>query len=223
MYKLYMGNKNYSSWSLRPWLLMKQLGIGFEEVMVSVVGRGAGDMHRGYSANGLVPCLHDNGFPVWDTLAIAEYLNDQHPDAHVWPQQAHARARARSVSAEMHSGFAALRNAMPMNVKFRLKGKQLDDAVAYDLKRIEQIWLDCRTEFAGDQPFLFGAFSAADAMFAPVVWRLFSYNAPVSEHSKTYMQTMLDLPAMREWEQDALSETVKLHYDELSAEYGGSR
>ena len=131
MYQLYFGNKNYSSWSLRPWVLLKHFNIPFQEHMVSVAGRGAGDMLRGYSANGLVPCLHDDGFQVWDTLAIAEYLAERHTG--LWPADPIARARARCISAEMHSGFGHVRGAMPMNIKMTLQGAELPTEVAEDV------------------------------------------------------------------------------------------
>ena len=231
MFTLYIGNKNYSSWSLRPWILMKHFGLPFTEKVVSVAGRGAGDMHRGYSANGLVPCLHANEFQVWDTLAIAEFLAETHPDKHLWPEDVWARARARSVSAEMHSGFGALRSALGMNIKMRLKGAELDDAIQADIKRIAQIWEEARNQFAAKAPataqgpYLFGAFSIADAMFAPVIWRFFSYNVSLPPVAQAYVDTMLAHPAMKEWEAAALQETVALaHYDDAAmAKFGPKR
>lgn len=225
MYQLYIGNKNYSSWSLRPWVLMKHFEIPFEEVNKEVAGRGANDLHRAYSANGLLPCLHADDFQIWDTLAIAEFLNEQHPDKKILPSNVHARARARSISAEMHSGFAALRSAMPMNIKMRLKGKVATEAVSADIARIEAIWTEARRDYAGDQPYLFGDFSIADAMYAPIVWRLFSYNVQLTSPAQAYLETMLAHPAMREWETAALAETTALaSYDEaVFEEYGGSR
>lgn len=224
MYQLYIGNKNYSSWSLRPWLLMTHFGIAFEEKLVSVAGRGANDLHRAYSSNGLVPCLHDDGFQVWDTLAIAEFLHDAHPELNIWPLDKKARARARSVSAEMHSGFSALRNAMGMNIKFRLKGKPATSEVAADIERIQAIWREARRDFAGDKPYLFGDFSAADAMFAPVVWRFVTYNVELDENAQKYVETMLAHPAMQAWQAAALAETTALHYDaEVFEQYGGAR
>lgn len=223
MYTLYIGNKNYSSWSLRPWILMKHFGLPFTEKLVSVAGRGAGDMHRAYSANGLVPCLHVNDFQVWDTLAIAEYLAETHPQLHLWPQDALARARARSICAEMHSGFGAVRSAYGMNIKMRLKGAPPDEAIAADIQRICTIWEEARSQFAAiapgseQGPYLFGAFSIADAMFAPVIWRFFSYNVSLPPVAQAYVNTMLAHPAMKEWEAAALQETVALaHYDDAA-------
>ena len=177
--ELFIGNKNYSSWSLRPWLLMKHFDLPFTERMVGVAGRGPNDLHRGYSQNGLVPCLHlENEFQIWDTLAIAEFLAESFPAKHLWPADRLARARARSVSAEMHSGFGSLRGARGMNIKMRLQGAPLSAEVASDVARIDQIWTEARRQFgaSSDQPYLLGAFSVADAMFAPVIWRFHSYN-----------------------------------------------
>lgn len=220
MYQLYIGNKNYSSWSLRPWLLMTHFEIAFEEVNVPLTGAGA---HVAYSSNGLVPCLHDDGFQVWDTLAIAEFLHDAHPDKGLYPEDKYARARARSISAEMHSGFGALRSTMPMNIKLpRLKGRLLTDAESVDLARIDEIFVSTRAQFAGDKPYLFGDFSVADAMFAPVIWRLFTYNAPLSDEAQVYRDTMLAHPAMKAWADAAIKETTAFaHYDDVAKEFGG--
>lgn len=230
--ELYIGNKNYSSWSLRPWLLMKHFGIPFTERLVSVAGRGVHEMHRAYSNNGLVPCLHiEKDFQIWDTLAIAEYLAETYPEKHLYPVDRLARARARSISAEMHSGFGQVRGSMFCNIKMRLKGvaqgAQLSPEVASEIARISEIWRDAREEFgkATGKPYLFGEFSIADAMFAPVVWRFFSYNVPLEGEAKAYLDTMLAHPFMLEWEQSALAETVALaHYDDaVLASYGGPR
>ncbi len=223
MYRLYFGNQNYSSWSLRPWLLLKHFGIAFEEHKVEVRGQGPNDRHRAYSANGLVPCLHVNGFQVWDTLAIAEFLAERHTG--LWPDDPMARARARSVSAEMHSGFSALRGAMPMNIKLRLKGTVPGTDVASDIARIAGLWTDARAHFGGqDEPWLFGRFSIADAMFAPIVWRFNTYNVKLPEVAAEYRDAMLNHPAMKEWEAAALVESEVLpDYDGLSNLFGGPR
>ncbi len=228
-YKLYVGNHNYSSWSLRPWVLMRHLGLPFQDETVPLLATGRTQSHKSYSSNGLVPCLHDDGFQVWDTLAIAEYLAEKHPA--VWPADRLARARARSVSAEMHSGFSNLRGQMPMIIKLRLKGRPHPTEVAADIARIEEIWTECRREFgekaAGAQagPYLFGAFSAADAMFAPVCWRFNTYNVQLADaRAAAYLQTMLSNPAMKEWEASALGETEVMPYDgEVFDKYGGQR
>lgn len=223
MYALYFGNMNYSSWSLRPWLLMRHFAIPFEPHRVQVRGSGPNDGHRGYSANGLVPCLHVDGFQVWETLAIAEFLAERH--AGLWPADEMTRARARSVSNEMHAGFGALRSAMPMNIKLRLKGKPADAQLQVDIDRVAEIWIDAREQFGGDRgPWLFGDFSIADAMFAPVVWRFHTYNVPLPEAGAAYRDAMLAHPAMREWEASALAETdVRAQLDALASAYGGTR
>ena len=220
---LYIGNKNYSSWSLRPWLLLKHLDIPFTEHMVSVAGRDYNPALLPIAANARVPCLHVDGFQIWESLAIAEYLAEQHPE--LWPVDPKARARARSISAEMHSGFVNLRKAMPMNLKFKLKGKLADAAVQRDIDRIVEIWTEARTRFATpDGPYLFGAFSVADGMYAPIVWRFHIYNVPLPPVAAAYREALLAHPAMREWYAAALQETeAHAHYDDLAMEYGGSR
>lgn len=220
---LYIGNKNYSSWSLRVWLLLKHFDIPFTEHMVSVAGRDYNPALRPIAANAKVPCLHANGFQIWESLAIAEYLAEQYPD--LWPSDPKARTRARSISAEMHAGFANLRKAMPMNLKFRLKGKQADAVVQRDIDRIVEIWVEARTKFASHgEPYLFGAFSVADGMYAPIVWRFHTYNVPLPPVAAAYRDTLLAHPAVKEWYGAALKETeAHVHYDDLAKEYGGFR
>ncbi len=220
---LYIGNKNYSSWSLRPWLLLKRLDIPFTEHMVSVAGRDYNPDLRPIAGNAKVPCLHVEGFQIWESLAIAEYLAEQHPA--LWPSEAKARARARSISAEMHAGFSALRMAMPMNLKFKLKGKPADAAVQRDIDRIVEIWTEARTRFATPAgPYLFGAFSVADGMYAPIACRFHTYNVPLPPVAADYRDTLLAHPAMQEWYAAASKETEALaHYDVLLNEYGGAR
>ena len=220
---LYIGNKNYSSWSLRPWLLLKHLDIPFQEHMVSVAGRGYNPALLPIAGNAKVPCLHVDGFQIWESLAIAEYLAELHPE--LWPKDQKARARARSISAEMHAGFANLRTAMPMNLKFKLKGKQPEEVVQRDINRIVEIWTEARTRFAThDGPYLFGAFSVADGMYAPIACRFHTYNVPLSRVAKNYLENMLAHPAMQEWYAAALLETeTHAHYDDLAKAYGGSR
>ncbi|MCB1955525.1 MAG: glutathione S-transferase [Rhodocyclaceae bacterium] len=223
MYALYFGNMNYSSWSLRPWILLRHFDIPFEAHRVQVRGSGPTDLHRSYSPNGLVPCLHVDGFQVFDTLAIAEFLAERH--AGLWPDDWKARARARSVSAEMHSGFGALRSAMPMNVRMKCVGAELDAAVAADVARVAAVWTEARESFAtGDEPWLFGAFSVADAMFAPVVWRFATYNVDLPPVAAAYRDAMLGHPAMREWEQGARAEAQSMPaYDAYASRFGGLR
>nr|MBL8412355.1 glutathione S-transferase family protein [Dechloromonas sp.] len=223
MFDLYIGNKNYSSWSLRPWLLMKHFGIPFREHMVSVAGRDYNPALKPLAGNARVPSLHDDGFQVWESIAIAEYLAERFPA--MWPADAKARARARSISAEMHAGFAKLRTAMPMNLKLKLKGKLPTAEVQRDIDRVVEIWEEARTQFAtADGPYLFGAFSVADAMFAPVAWRFHVYNVALPPLAAAYRDALLAHPAMIEWYEAGIRESeAHAHYDGLAGEYGGSR
>lgn len=223
MFDLYIGNKNYSSWSLRPWLLMKHFGIPFTEHMVSVAGRDYNPALKPLAGNARVPCLHEDGFQVWDSLAIAETLAERHPQ--MWPADPGARARARSICAEMHSGFAKLRTAMPMNLKLKLKGKAATPEVQRDIDRVIEIWQDARTRFAtADGPWLFGTFTIADAMFAPIVCRFDVYNVSLPPLAAAYRDTLLAHPAMQEWSAAAVQESeAHAHYDQLADEYGGPR
>lgn len=223
MFELYIGNKNYSSWSLRPWLLMKHFGVPFVEHMVSVAGRAYNPALKRLAGNARVPCLHEHGFQVWESMAIIETLAERYPA--MWPTDSQARARARSICAEMHAGFASLRTAMPMNLKLRLKGKPADPDVQRDIDRVAEIWEEARTRFAaGNGPWLFGDFTAADAMFAPVACRFDTYNVPLPAHAAAYRDTVLEHPAMLAWREAGLQETeAHAHYDRLSEDYGGSR
>ena len=186
---LVIGNKNYSSWSLRPWIAMKVLGIDFKEKYIPLYGPGAKEQILLESPAGKVPILVDGATRVWDSLAILEYLAERHP--HMWPSGREARAAARSVSAEMHSGFPNLRNHMSMNVRKRYPGKGRTPESLADVQRINAIWSQAKG------PFLFGAFSAADAMYAPVVFRFRTYEVAVD--NRAYYDAMLALPAMKEW------------------------
>ena len=186
---LVIGNKNYSSWSLRPWLAMKALGLAFDEVRIPLYRAGSREEILRYSPAGRVPILRDGKTLVWDSLAILEYLAERH--GQLWPADAAERAKARAVSAEMHSGFAALRQHMSMNTRKRYSGKGRTPEVLADIARIDTIWDEAKG------PFLFGAFTAADAMYAPVVLRFRTYEVEVRK--KSYMDAMLALPAMREW------------------------
>jgi glutathione S-transferase len=218
--QLYIGNKNYSSWSLRPWVAMRQLGIPFEEVKLRLdftEGSAFKATLERMGAPGKVPVLVDDGFVVWDTLAIMEYLNDRFPVKVVWPADVRQRARARTLCAEMHAGFSALRSHCPMNLEASLPevGARLWDTqpeVRRDVARIEQLWGDELAASGG--PFLFGAFSAADAYFAPVATRLRTYGLPVSAATSAYVNRVWALPAMRQWTADALAEQDFLDFDE---------
>jgi len=203
--KLVIGNKNYSSWSLRPWLLIKHLGLPFEEEKLSFTSPTFKSRALALSPAGRVPVLVDGDIVVWDSLAIIEYVAERFPDRGVWPLEPAARARARSICAEMHSSFTALRNRLGMNCELHVPMPVLDLATRKDIARICDIWADC-AHFAPDGPFLFGAFSAADAYFAPVVLRFLGYDVAVPEAARLYMATMEALPALKEWVAEARTE-----------------
>ena len=213
MLKLYIGNKNYSSWSMRPWVLLTQAGIEFEEVMARFDSFAPDSDFKKVigpvSPVGKVPALVDADLVVWDTLAIAEYLAEKFPDQQLWPADAKARARARSICAEMHSGFAALRSACPMNIEASLPEiGQLawrdKPAVRADVARLVAMWSELLAQHGG--PMLFGAFSVADAYFAPVVMRLKTYALPVPEAIAAYMARVCALPGVQAWVEGALAE-----------------
>ena len=219
--QLYIGNKNYSSWSMRPWVLMRQAGIAFDEVMLrfdafTPESKFKTALSR-VSPAGRVPVLVDAGFAVWDTLAIAEYLAEKFPEKQLWPAGVHARARARSVCAEMHSGFSALRSHFPMNIEAQLPDvgpRVLAEAPAAlaDLARINQLWDELLSQHGG--PFLFGAFTIADATFAPVVMRLATYGLPVPATVAAYMARVKTAPGVAAWIDEALAEQEYLDFEE---------
>lgn len=207
MYQLYIANKNYSSWSLRPWLLLSALGIPFDERLVPFNDDSAANWRafREFSPNGKVPCLHDGAVVVWDSLAIAEYLAERHAD--VWPSDPVARAWARCAAAEMHSGFSALRSHCGMNCGVRVRLRPgLPAALDADIARIDELWSDGLRRFGG--PFLAGAgFTAVDAFFAPVAFRVQTYGIKLGEAAGAYAQRLLDQPGMRRWYADAVQES----------------
>ncbi len=210
MYKLHIANKNYSSWSLRPWLLMKELNIPFEE-MVHPFGESD---FLVFSPNSKVPCLYDSNVVIWDSFAICEYLAETHKE--VWPEDRIARAWARSVVAEMHSGFHALRDICGMNVGVRVKLKEIASRLVKDISRISEIWNEGRKKFGG--PFLAGEkFTAVDAFFSPVVFRYQTYQLPVSESDIAYCKFILSLNGMQLWEAQSLREVWRdsMHEEEL--------
>jgi glutathione S-transferase len=205
MRTLFIANKNYSSWSLRPWVLMRTLGIPFEEKLVAFAEQSAPNWaaFRTFSPTGRVPCLHDGALKVWDSLAITEFLAEQHPA--VWPADVAARAWARCAAAEMHSGFSALRQQCSMHVGYRIAISAISPALQQDLNRLDELWGDGFTRFGG--PFLAGpSFTAADAFFAPVAFRIQTYGLPMAQASLAYAKRLLELPAMQEWTQAALQE-----------------
>jgi glutathione S-transferase len=221
MLKLHIGNKNYSSWSMRPWVLLQQAGIPFEEVMVRFDSFGADSAFKRALADvnpvGKVPVLVDDGFAVWDTLAITEYVAERFPDRGVWPRDRLARARARSICAEMHSGFTALRSHCPMNIEASLPavGEKLwseQDSVRVDVQRIAAMWTALLEQHGG--PMLFGEFSAADAFFAPVCMRLRTYALPVPGTVAAYVARVSGLPAVKAWIDGALAEQEFVAFDE---------
>jgi glutathione S-transferase len=216
VYELHIANRNYSSWSLRPWVLMREAGIDFVERVHPFAAANWQEFRR-FSPTGKVPCLRDGETVVWDSLAIAEYLAERHP---LWPADALARAYARCAAAEMHSGFAALRQHCSMNVGLRVELHAFPAALAADLRRIDELWCDGLRRHGG--PFLAGAgFSVADAFFCPVAFRVQSYGLELSDAARRYCDRLLALPAMREWEEAALDEPwLDLAHDREVAESG---
>jgi len=204
MYTLHIANKNYSSWSLRPWLVLAALEIPFNEIIHPFPENDAWDLYRAFSPNGKVPCLQDGNTVVWDSLAIVEYLAEHH--VQVWPSNKLARAWARSAAAEMHSGFQALRNNCGMNCGVRIQLHSISPALKKDIDRVDELWSEGLQKFGG--PFLAGEkFSAVDAFFAPVVFRAQTYQLPLSEAAQTYAENLLTLPPIQAWYEAALLET----------------
>ena len=196
---LVIGNKNYSSWSLRPWIAMKVAGIAFAEELVPLYEPGSREKVMRFSPTGKVPCLVDGDVTVWESLAILDYLAHRFPETKLWPQELPALAYARSISAEMHSGFMDLRREFPMDIGADMPMPTPSAGAAGDIERVQQIWRDARSRFGAAGPFLFGRFTNADAMYAPVVTRFRTYNVPVDPVSATYMDAILALPSMTAW------------------------
>ena len=211
---LVIGNKNYSSWSLRPWLLLRHFGVAFDEVRLPLdtpefhaqVGR--------WSPTRRVPVLHDGELMVWDSLAICEYANDRWLQGRGWPPDLATRALARCAAAEMHSGFAALRGQLPMNVRRQPNGSRWDADAQRDIARVQELWRELRTRFGGQGDFLCGGFGIVDAMFAPVCVRFRGYGVRTDDTASAYMDAIFALPAMREWEAAARAETERVGADE---------
>jgi glutathione S-transferase len=213
--QLTIGNKNYSSWSFRPWIAMKAAGIAFDEEVISL---NAGDFKARVgriSGTGKVPALADGDVHVWESLAILEYLAEKFPAAGLWPSEPQARAAARAIAAEMHAGFVPLRRHLPMNMWRPVKARELTPEVMANVRRIDAMWTDCRKRYGKGGAFLFGSFGAADAMYAPVVSRFHTYAVEVSAMSRGYMDAVMALPAWAEWYAAALQEPWILAEDEV--------
>ncbi len=215
---LIVGNKNYSSWSMRPWVLLRGLGIAFTERLLKFHTQDWSDHIGRLSPSGMVPILWEgepcSGFATWDTLAIAERVQDLHPDLTVWPRDPHARARARSLCAEFHSGFRAFRSAMPMNIRSRYPGKGMSPEVAKDIARVQRLWTEARKAYGGNGAFLFGTFGAADAFYAPVATRFVTYGVELAGAAREYQQALLDSAGVKAWSADAAKETEFVAEDE---------
>src|SRR5712691_12555249 len=214
--KLVIGNKNYSSWSMRPWLALRANNIAFDEVFIPLYA-GDADKKRilSFTHSGKVPALIDGDVTIWDSLAIIEYLAERFPEALLWPEDRARRAHARSISAEMHSGFMALRNECGMNLHRPVGAIALSADARDNVARIQQIWIDCRERYRQFGPFLFGAFGGADAMFAPVVHRFRTYAIEVAPEARDYMNAMMSLPAFQEWTAAGLAETIVIEKFEM--------
>ncbi len=204
---LIIANKAYSSWSFRPWILMRHFGIAFDEIVIPLEHENTRAEILRYSPAGKCPILRDGDVAVWDSIAIIEYLAERCPQAAIWPVPREARAQARSLAAEMHSGFAGLRGLLPMNMRRTVKKRELSPEAAADVARIEQAFTQARDAFGQSGAFLFGEFSAADAMFAPVVSRLHVYDVAVTAETRAYMDRMMALAAWHDWSEQAKAES----------------
>ena len=213
---LIIGNKNYSSWSLRPWLALRHAGIPFDERLLLLFDENWKEAIAAVSPSGRVPVLQHGERIVWETLAIIEYANELFPDAGLWPEDREVRATARAIANEMHAGFTALRNHMPMNLRrLDLKERGRGPGVDGDIARICEIWRDCRSRYGAGGDFLFGGFCAADAMYAPVVTRFDTYGVDLDETCAAYSRAVLTLPAFVQWRDAALQEPWIVPEDEL--------
>jgi glutathione S-transferase len=212
--KLIIGNKNYSSWSLRPWLAMKVANIPFEEEVIPLDASDFKARLSAFSGSGKVPHLVDGSTHVWESLAILEYIAEKFP-ARLWPREPAMRAKARAIAAEMHAGFGPLRRDLPMNMRRPVRRRELTAEARSNLHRIEALWTDCRRQFASSGSFLFGEFGAADAMYAPIVSRLHTYDIAVGALCRAYMEAIMALPGWSDWRAGALAETGVLPEDEV--------
>jgi glutathione S-transferase len=213
--RLIIGNKNYSSWSLRPWIAMEMAGIPFDETLIPLDTPDTERLIAEHSAAGRVPVLRHGALTIWESLAILEYLAETFRDKGLWPEDKEARAFARSVSNEMHAGFSALRNTCPMNLRRPRRKVPMSDATQRDIARIEDIWRTCRGRFGHGGDFLFGSFGIADAMYAPVVTRFDTFDIDVAADARRYMQAVLATPAFVKWKAAALQESWIVQADEV--------
>ncbi len=207
---LIIGNKNYSSWSMRPWLVLRQAGIDFKEVRIPLYQENSREQLLRWSPSGLVPALHHGQLRLWDSLAIAEYINEMFPEKNLWPRDRAPRAVARSISAEMHAGFSALRHNMPMNCRSTFPGKGLTTESRADIERITALWRQCRVDYGADGALLFGHFTIADAMYAPVTLRFKTYGVPLDPVCAAYVDAVASLPAVVEWVSAGQRESERL-------------
>jgi len=213
--KLVIANKNYSSWSMRPWLALSMAGIPFDETVIPLDMPQTKAAIAAHSKAGRLPILQHGKITVWESLAILEYLAEAFPQKHWWPKPVAARALARSISSEMHAGFAALRNTCPMNLRRTKRPVVMTQAALADVARIEAMWRECRMRFGKGGKFLFGKFCSADAMYAPVVARFDTYAVPVSPDTRAYMENVMATPAFMAWKEAALKETWTIPADEV--------
>lgn len=221
MLTLAIGNKAYSSWSLRPWILLSEFGIPFAEDFIPLDQPDFAPRVAAYGAGKTVPILKNGEQVVWESLAIIDYIADLYPDHAIWPRDQAARAYARSIAAEMHSGFSALRKACPMNIRKSYPAKARGAAVDQDVARILRLWRQARERFGAHGPFLCGAFSAADAMYAPIVTRFQTYSIPVDETARAYMDAVLKTASFRRWHKAAMEESFVIAADEVDEEAMG--
>ena len=218
MYKLVIANRNYSSWSLRAWLFLRESDIPFEEIRIPLFTDDWRENVAKYSPAGRVPVLVDGDITVWDTSAIFDYVRETHTDAVGWPAGKKMRAQARSISAEMHSGFLAIRDELPQNIRARNKRElsHLSESCRQQIVRVDDIWANCRTKYSGGGRWLFGTFSIADVMFAPVALRFVTYDIPVSDNAREFIDAVRNLGSVQEWVAAASSEPESLEFiDEL--------
>ena len=213
--KLIIGNKNYSSWSLRPWLLLKEHGLAFEEIRIALFEHNTYQELRKYTDAAKVPVVHDGDVVVWDSLAICEYISETYLDGLGWPADKQMRAQARSISCEMHSGFFAIRESMPMNVRALGRNITISEEMQNEISRIDQIWSAARAKHAQQGPWLFGEFSIADCMYAPMVFRFNTYNIVVSEGSREYMQFVLSNSHLELWQEQSMAEKESIIQGEV--------